>query len=449
MLIPILTALFRHHRLFLYTMTLSFALILSLALVTKKQYRSEMKFLVQNARSTALLSSDRTSSSIVNGVTEEQLNSELEILQSEDVLSAVADPNWNPADVDNRSRQEVRAHVQKVATLSSHLTVDPIAKEDIMSISFMADSPQRANDVLTALSAAYLMRHERLRRPTGASSFFVEQAKLYDDDLKAATQKLVDFQQLHHLANVPEVEDSLQRSILAGEEAFRNIQLKLRESNASIGGAQSILAGVAPRQQTQQRVVPSELLLQQLKTSLVSLNNRRTELLNRYQPTDRLVTEVDDQRRDFEPECRKYYRCQSLVAAIADRFSTGKSQSRCAASGAGGLRPATWAVAWTVGRYPGTGTYIRPIALPGGRRAVELQGIRGETRSRPYGRRDGRQQATQCDGHGDAYLSLRSGTPQAPAQSGTWNSDIAVPCGGRCLPCRNIAEQHFYPKGTR
>jgi uncharacterized protein involved in exopolysaccharide biosynthesis len=297
-LLLIVGAFFRHHRLFLYTLCISFGLALSLALVTKKQYRSEMKYLVQNARSTALISPDRASSSIVNGVTEEELNSEMEILQSEDVLSAVADPEWNPAEAQSKSRKELRAHAQKVSLVASHLTVDPIGKEDVMSLSYMASSPQQATNVLSAISAAYLARHERLRRPTGTSSFFDEQARRYESEWKGALQQLVDFQQSHHVVSVPDVEESLQRSILLEEEALRNNQLRLHESDASIRRAGELLSTIPPRQQTQQRTVPSELLLQQLKESLVGLNNRRTELLNRYQPTDRLVVEVDRQIAD-------------------------------------------------------------------------------------------------------------------------------------------------------
>jgi uncharacterized protein involved in exopolysaccharide biosynthesis len=291
----LLSALSRHHRLFLYTVAIAIALIMGATLLTRKQYRSEMKYLVQNARSTAVLSSDRSSSSIVNGVTEEQLNSELEILQSEDVLSAVADPGWRAEDAKNRPSDEVRRHSRKVKDLASHLSVDPIAKEDIMSLSYLAESPKRAYEVLSALSTAYLARHERLRRPTGASSFFVGQTALYEEAWKVAAQKQVEFQQRHELVSVADAEETLERSIAADEELLRGVKLKLSESGASIRGGEGLLEKVSPRQQTQERVVPSEQLLQQLKGSLVGLSNRRVELLNRYNPTDRLVTEVDQQ----------------------------------------------------------------------------------------------------------------------------------------------------------
>jgi uncharacterized protein involved in exopolysaccharide biosynthesis len=285
----------RHYKLFLYVVLTAFVLIMGAALVMKKQYRSDMKYLVQNARSTAVLSSDRSSSSIVNGVTEEQLNSELEILQSEDVLSAVADPGWRAEDAKDRSPEEVRKHSLKIKALSEHLTVDPIAKEDVMSVSYLADSPQEAFGILSSVSTAYLARHEKLRRPTGASTFFVEQVALYEGAWKTAVQNLVEFQQLHRLVTVAAAEESLQRSIVADEEVLRQTRLKLSGSDASIQSGENIIDGVSPRQQTQQRRVPNEQLLQQLKSSLVGLNNRRLELLNRYKPSDRLVTELDQE----------------------------------------------------------------------------------------------------------------------------------------------------------
>jgi polysaccharide biosynthesis protein PslE len=295
-----ITALFRHRRVFLYVLCITFGMAVALAVLTKRQYRSEMKYLVQNARSTLLISPDHTSTSVVNVVTEEELNSELSILQSEDVLSAVADPGWSPDDAMHRSKKDLRTHSKKLSSLSSHLTVDPIGKEDIMSVSFLADTPQEATQVLSALSKAYLARHEQLRRPIGTSTFFEEQARHYEDQWNMAVRRLVEFQQANHLVSVPDVEESIQRSLLADQEAFRNNELKLRESDAGIRQANDLMSSLPQRQQTQQRVVPSEQLLEQLKVSVVGLQNRRTELLNRYKPEDRLVTEVDQQIADTQ-----------------------------------------------------------------------------------------------------------------------------------------------------
>jgi uncharacterized protein involved in exopolysaccharide biosynthesis len=54
---------------------------------------------------------------------------------------------------------------------------------------------------------------------------------------------------------------------------------------------------VPERQQTQQHTVVSRSV-DEIRTLLVHLQNRRTELLTRYTPTDRLVTEVDRQISD-------------------------------------------------------------------------------------------------------------------------------------------------------
>ena len=59
---------------------------LLVTLLTPKQYSSEMQFLVQNARGNVVVTPERTSSSdVVSGVTEEQVNSELVILHSHEL----------------------------------------------------------------------------------------------------------------------------------------------------------------------------------------------------------------------------------------------------------------------------------------------------------------------------------------------------------------------------
>jgi len=49
---------------------------------------------------------------------------------------------------------------------------------------------------------------------------------------------------------------------------------------------------------TQTRVLPNQYSVERLNTMLVELQNRKTTLLTKYQPTDRVVREVEDQIKD-------------------------------------------------------------------------------------------------------------------------------------------------------
>jgi uncharacterized protein involved in exopolysaccharide biosynthesis len=289
---------FRHTMLFVLSFLLCLVGVAVFTVVTKPQYRSEMKLIMQSTRSNAIISPDRANSTILTSVSEEQLNTELEILQSEDVVSKVADPTWDPGKAAGRSQADRKAHSKLLTYFTKHLIVDPIGKSDVMSMSFTAGSAVEARDALVSLSAAYLVQHEALQRRTGTLNFYEEETARYKQDWVTAVQKLVDFQQLHQLVSVAEIEDKLQKAIGDDEAAQRINETHISENTAGMRKEAAVLLEVPARQQSQRRAMPSQLLVQQLKTEQVSLNNHRTELLTRYTPTNRLVTEVDQQLID-------------------------------------------------------------------------------------------------------------------------------------------------------
>jgi uncharacterized protein involved in exopolysaccharide biosynthesis len=294
----LIESIFRFRRLFLWSFLVSTIAVLGFTFLMPKKYRSEMKLIMQTARSNAVISPDRSSSSILESVSEEQLNSELEILQSQDVISRVADPLWDPTLARTKSEADLRKHSKLLTAFTKHLLVDPVGKSDVMSLSFEASTAGEAQDTLNHLAAAYFEQHERLQRRSGASHFYEEQAARYENQWHAAVHDLVQFQNAHHLVTVQDTEEKLEKAMGDDEAALRINKTHLNEITAALSKAQAVIPEVPVRQQTQRRVEPSQLLMQQLKSQLVGLDNHRTELLTRYTPTNRLVTEVDKEILD-------------------------------------------------------------------------------------------------------------------------------------------------------
>jgi uncharacterized protein involved in exopolysaccharide biosynthesis len=294
----VVEALFRQKRLFLGLFASVLLLVIAVTLVSKKQYKSEMKFLVENMRSQAVITPDRSSSAPVSDVNEQQINSELEVLQSQDVLQAVADPDWASKPIAKHTPEEIRAHELKLSTLARHLHVDPVRKSNVISVTYTAPSPQLATESLQQLSAAYLSHRKQLSRPSGTSNFFKEEAKRYQDVWQKANGELVAFQQQNHLVSVPDVEDALSKQIASEEEDLRANDSSLRETERRLSESEKALNTLPARQQTAQRTISNQYSIEQMRTLLVTLGNRRTELLTRYKPTDRLVLEVEREIAD-------------------------------------------------------------------------------------------------------------------------------------------------------
>ena len=60
----------------------------------------------------------------INGVTEEQINSEIQMLQSTSLANVVVDPQWNNRPVGSMTQAQYRSHDKAVDNFEKHLSVD-------------------------------------------------------------------------------------------------------------------------------------------------------------------------------------------------------------------------------------------------------------------------------------------------------------------------------------
>src|ERR1700677_4897151 len=304
---------FRQRRLFAAVFVIVLLPVAVSTLIAKKQYRSEMKFLLENNRSNAVITADRSASPSVTEITEQQINSELDILGSEDVIGAVADPNWAtlPA-YKKKSPAALKSHEQALADLRKRLRIDLSRKSNVITVSLTASSAAEATAALERFSSAYQAHRKLLSRPSGTSNFFADEARRYQDAWQQANRQLVEFQQKNHLVSVPQTQETLNKAIASYEDDERSNSASLSELEGRLSESRHAAGAVPPRQKTQQRVISSQTSVDQMRTLLLQLENRRTELLTRYTPKDRLVQEIDHQIADTTA---------SLNAALAAKGS--------------------------------------------------------------------------------------------------------------------------------
>src|SRR5205814_7984289 len=69
------------------------------------------------------------------------------------------------------------------------------------------------------------------------------------------------------------------------------------EATTRIARVEQQLASVPRRITTQSKQLPNQYSSERLNTMMVELQNRRTQLLTKFRPDDRLVREVDEQIR--------------------------------------------------------------------------------------------------------------------------------------------------------
>ncbi|MGA2728580.1 MAG: hypothetical protein ABSE96_12270 [Terracidiphilus sp.] len=288
-------AFFRHRVIFTSVFLSVLLLTLLVTIVSKNRFSSETKFLLENTRSNAVITADRNSTATVEQVTEQQVNSELEILGSDDVIGSVADPGWKLLKPSEQTGDALKAHELRLAKFRKNLKIQPGRKSNIITVSYSALSPEEATGTLARLSNAYLSHRKLLSRPNGTFTFFNEEANRYRDIWEKANNQMTDFQKEHQVVSVPQKEEMLSKTIAADEEDLRGNQAEISEMDGRLHASAVAENEVPKRHQTVSRVVSGQTSTEQLRALLVQLQNKRAELLTRFQPTDRLVAEVDKQ----------------------------------------------------------------------------------------------------------------------------------------------------------
>jgi uncharacterized protein involved in exopolysaccharide biosynthesis len=294
----VVIVLFRRYKFILASFVLVFLVFVSFGFLTP-QYRGEMKVLVRRDRLDPIVSSQQSAPVIEprEAISEEEVNSEVELLKGEDLLQKVA------VDLELYKREHLSlfSHAdpqrQKIARavkhLATRLSVRPLQKTNIITIRYEADSPDQAKAVLDKLSELYLAKHLAVHRPSGELLFFDQQANKYSQGLADAESKLRAFSTASGTAAALQERDlSLQRLSEFNAEQ-RQTQASLVEIRTRIANLTQQEKVVPPRQTTQARTGDNGQLLQTMKGALLQEQKKRSQLLSEFKPAYKAVTDQD------------------------------------------------------------------------------------------------------------------------------------------------------------
>jgi len=265
------------------------------------KYEAKMKILVQRQRSDTMITSSANAPAQFSGdqVSEQDLNSEVELLNSGDLLRKVVlttGLSGKPGSPTDRDR-EIRI-AKAVGKLGKDLKIEPLRKSNVISVAYSNRDPHLAAQVLQALAAAYTEKHLELHRSSGEFKFFDQQTEQYQQGRDQAQAKLTDFTKGTGVVSAQLERDSALQQANEFDSTAHQAQTTMIETEQRVRALQAQLQSMQPRMTTVVRTSDNPQLLQQLKSTLLNLELKRTELLTKYEPTYRLVQEVDQQIAD-------------------------------------------------------------------------------------------------------------------------------------------------------
>ncbi len=294
----LLAVLFRQRRLALITFMAIFLAVLGYG-VLAPSYQAHMNVLVRRGRVDPLVTPAPTPSPMFqrDEVTEEELNSQVELLRDDEILRAVVQASGPTAPWYERylgGSEEVRL-ARSVRRMKRRLTVVPIRKTNIIQVEYSSSDPARAAAVLHSLAHAYLERQQRVRRPSGEYEFFEQQVTQSRRGLLDAEFRLMDFSSDQGVVSAAQERDMALQKLSDAEANDRQTQVTIIETRQRIRDLESKLKSLPERTLTVIRNSDNPQLTEKMKSKLLELQLKRTELLTKFQPSYRLVQEIDQQ----------------------------------------------------------------------------------------------------------------------------------------------------------
>ncbi len=297
---------FRRRRAITWSFLPIMAIIVGVAALFPR-YESEMTLLVEHARVDPVVSAENQQQNAFDRplVTEEELNSEISLMTSDDVLRKVVLDNhlqdqigrWTIGSLFRHGLTDEERIARAVDKLKTKLHISTVQRSHIIDVTYTASDPQLAQAVLHSLSAHYLEKHVDVRRPPGQFEFFDTQAKHYREELDKIDAQLASFPQQNNAGAVVAQQERDQTVQKIGDlnMQLKQTQVSIDATSKRIVALLNELRSTSPRITTQLVTSDNPQLMQKLKGTLLDLQLKRTDLLQKYSPTYPLVQEVDKQ----------------------------------------------------------------------------------------------------------------------------------------------------------
>jgi succinoglycan biosynthesis transport protein ExoP len=292
--------LFRRRRVFVGTAGLIVLLAVVYAIAGTK-YQANMKILVRRGRAEAPVSAVENAPLDLTRmtVTEEELNSEVELLRGQELMQKIVERSglrgrdwFHFLRIDEGPQQRKE---RATRALAKTIKIEPLKRTNLIAVSYASANPEKAARVLKSLADAYLEKHTNVHRPTGELNFFDQQMEDSRRRVEESNRRLLQFSQLHGVVMASQQRDlALQKlSELDAEGARTRIEIADTQQRVRELGQQ--VSTLPERTTTQVRMSDNPELMKALKSNLLELQQKRTELLMKFEANHRLVKEVEAQ----------------------------------------------------------------------------------------------------------------------------------------------------------
>ncbi|MFH1083559.1 MAG: GumC family protein [Pseudomonadota bacterium] len=296
-------------------------------------YRSDAKVLVRLGRESVSLDPTATTGTVISvgQQRENEIKSELEILNSKELVEKVVDAIGPQAFLEspeeiNRAggsadpasqniidgiRRKLRPVSRAPGAFLGSLSLNPLSDRDkailnvtksteiealknsnIITVSFEAKSRKLAQETINKLIGFYLDKHINVHRTRGSYEFFNQQTDQLRNSLVQAEENLREIKNKTGIASLDEQRRALVKRIGDLEQELEGTESSLAASKAKVQVLRETLSGLPETLVTQETVGTPNPGADLMRARLYDLQLKEQELLSRFTENSKQVQEV-------------------------------------------------------------------------------------------------------------------------------------------------------------
>jgi polysaccharide biosynthesis transport protein len=302
--------LFRHKRKVIGFFMGVFLTVAAITFIMPTIYRSEAKLLVRVGRESVTADPAAGIGQIlqIGQRRENEIKSEIELLDNRDLAEQLVD-EFGPEKIYPPSmfsslpffaRSEIKIKDRAVRHLMRNWDIKADRDSNIINITYDAESPQQAQELLKKHIEFYLDKHLKVHRSIGAEDFFKQQTEKIRQNLSETEKTLlnlrndtgisaVETQRTNMLARL----DLLQRDLAQTDADYKTTQAKVSSINS--------LLGILPKTiVTQGTTGYPNIAADGMRQKVFELQMKEQELLSKYTEKNYLVQEVRRQLKSAQ-----------------------------------------------------------------------------------------------------------------------------------------------------
>lgn len=331
-----LTIVFKRRTMILLIAAAVVAFTTAMSVRAPDVYEVTATLLVNEARAEMPIAPAASQPVIINQVSEQDLNSEIEVLKSRKLIEEVllelgVDESTVP---DRKKRRSFVAWVRgmmgskslsyfqgRVVHLQNAIKISPVRRSNVIKISYQHRDPEWATDVVGTLTTRYLgQRAERYQSPQ-AVVFFEQQMSDAEQRLAKSESELKRYVEEQAITVVERSDgsDSLaaQKAVVMErlaelQTSLDNAEVELESKTLQVAGLKEMLRQEPERLESSSRF-NQDAATEEIERALTSLKLERDALLQDFKPDSRHVRDIDTQIKMAEQRLLEARRESSLA----------------------------------------------------------------------------------------------------------------------------------------